>query len=71
MKKSAWLLIVGICIIVLTFVLDAFLSNSVLDMSEPSEFEATHYVAIVGAGLLVIAGIVMIIVSRKMAQKGK
>lgn len=71
MKKSTRLLMIGICIIILSFVADVIISDTFIDMTDPSAFGIVHYACIVLAGVLVIAGIVLIVISRKMSKKGK
>lgn len=71
MKKSVSFLIIGIVLILAALIGDAFISNRVLDFSDPSAFGMEHYIAIVVAALLLIIGIVFIVVSRKIAKKEK
>ncbi len=71
MKKNVWMLLVGIALILVALVTDAFVSNTILDFSNASDLGAAHMIAIVIEALLIIAGIVVIIASRKMAKKEK
>lgn len=69
MKKSALLLIIAIAMIVIGFVLDAYISTNVMDFTDPASFGAGQYICIAVGGVLVITGVILIIVSRKVAKK--
>ncbi len=69
MKKSASYLISGIALILIAFIGDAYISNSVLDFSNASAFGAKHYMSIGVTAALIIVGIVLIVAARKMAKK--
>ncbi len=71
MKRSVLFLIVGIVLILVAMISDAFISNRVLDFSDPSAFEMGHYISIGVITLLIIVGIVFIVVSRKIAKREK
>lgn len=71
MKKSTLLLILGIVLIALAFCVDAYISQNVLDFSQPELLRLPHYLCLAGFVLAIAAGIVLIVVSRKIAKKEK
>jgi hypothetical protein len=68
MKKSTWFLISGIALIVLAFIADAIIS-SVVDFT--GAFNVTHFATIAGDAVVVIAGVLLILYSRKLAKEEK
>ena len=54
MKKSTWMLLIGIAAIVVAFVGDAILSNDILNFRDASNFGIWHYVAIAVAVILLV-----------------
>jgi hypothetical protein len=71
MKKSSLYLIIGIVLILVAFVGDAIISNTVLDFSSPDSLGVEHYICIAVTTLLIIVGIVFVVLSRKIAKKEK
>lgn len=71
MKKSSWMLLIGIVAIAAAFIGDAIVSNGILSFTDASDFGVWHYVAIVVAALLLVGGLVLVIVSRALHKKGK
>ena len=67
MKKSTILRIIGIILIIVAFVADAFVSG-IIDMSNWDD-PVINISVIAGVAALLIAGIVVIVVSRKVAKK--
>ena len=71
MKKSTWMLLIGIAAIVVAFVGDAILSNDILNFRDASNFGIWHYVAIAVAVILLVGGLTLVIVSRSLRKKGQ
>lgn len=70
MKKSAWFLLSGICVILLAFVVDAILA-SVVNLSGATGFDVQKFAYLAGDAVVVAAGILLIGYSRKLAKEEK
>lgn len=70
MKKSSWMLLVGIASIAVAFIGDAIISNGILSFKDASAFGVWHYVAI-AAVILLVGGLALVVISRHLHKKGK
>lgn len=71
MKKSTLQLLIGIAMILVTFVADTVLAGNFYDFSDPNSLGVAQIMIIVIEGVLLIGGIVLIVMSRKLAKKEK
>ena len=71
MKKSSWMLLVGIASIAVAFIGDAIISNGILSFKDASAFGVWHYVAIAIAVTLLAGGLALVVISRHLHKKGK
>lgn len=71
MKKSTLLLILGIALILFVCIADTVISGNYIDVSYGAEFGIVEYLYMIVGCLLFFAGIVCIVLSRRLAKKEK